>query len=317
MLEKECDKLRNTREHSGASRGGGEELMVTQDSIKQEISAEAESNLGSQPGIKRLRRSDGGIPDTVTKIVEEAVQTPKRKSPRSLSRSKLKAEAAERSKTTPERKLISGGQSSSALIGMTTKSGSINVDNQSNDRKQSVKGYTGNQSDQQLGEKIAISKPIATRGGDKQPVKTIPASWNRPKGLRPTKTQNSSQSGVSADTVHCDQVGKHSNDVNDSVTRAHTRNLSLNTMMQQAPKIGQSKLETDTKKNALSTITNSPVKTKPSSTADGVSPRIAGPQRTLSRKKSPHMMRTRRQTKDDSLEQNNSITEEPAECKTS
>ena len=67
-------------------------------------------------------------------------------------------------------------------------------------------------------------------------------------------------------------------------------------------------------KNPLGTITNSPVK-KQQTKSDNSAPKIAGPQRVLSLKKSPHMMRTRRQAEQ---QEQNSLTEQdesPAECK--
>lgn len=70
----------------------------------------------------------------------------------------------------------------------------------------------------------------------------------------------------------------------------------------------------------MGTITNSPVKKQQtSSTSDSTVPKIAGPQRTLSLKKSPHLLRTRRQAKDDIQEQNSLTENEESapECKVS
>ena len=67
-------------------------------------------------------------------------------------------------------------------------------------------------------------------------------------------------------------------------------------------------------KNPLSTITNSPVK---KTNVDGTERKLVPPQRTLSLKKSPQLMRTRRKVKEE--EDQSSLTEhdEQSECKVS
>lgn len=158
-----------------------------------------------------LSLSFTGTESQVTKLVKDEQITPKRKSPRSLSlsRSRMKAEAAQAAATSPEGKPSQPGTVSQSLPSVSTSAGNkqtVTSETLTVDPQTSRHCSSGNQS--------SVSKPVSANNTQSVPY--------RAKGLRPTRTSTMAQSN--SVSVKDDSTGKASDTRKvDKVTAGNTK----------------------------------------------------------------------------------------------